>query len=47
MHASDIKLVRYVTDEIDKKGHLRKVSYTVCIKLIKSFTIYEFKVLKK
>ena len=42
MRVKHISMVRYVTEEIHKKGYLRQVSYSVYIELIKGFTIYEF-----
>lgn len=42
MRVKHISLVKYVTEEIYKKGYLRQVSYSVYIELIKGFTIYEF-----
>ena len=42
MYTSYIMFGSYITESIDKKGYLRKLSYTVSIKFIKSFMIYEF-----
>lgn len=42
MYASYNMFVGYITELKDKKGYLRKVIYTVCIKFIESFMSYEF-----